>query len=111
MIEDGNNEGIGAILSTQVGEHGGKMGQRAVGWIRVGPTGIPCRAGRVSGYIAVGFMVGVGLHPLPTILYPCRDPQGMRVRADTLAQVRFVVVIWVVVIIVHQIAGPHVDHL
>ena len=51
---------IGAILSTQVGEHGGKMGQEAVGWKRVGPTGIHRRAGRLSGYKAVWFVVLVG---------------------------------------------------
>ena len=32
MINNGHNGEIGAILSTQVGEHGGKMGQEAVGW-------------------------------------------------------------------------------
>ena len=61
--------------------------------------------------MVLGYMERVVLLPLPTILYPCRDPQGMRVRADTLAQVRFVVVIMMVVVVVHQIACPHIDHL
>ena len=62
--------------------YGSDRAQGAVEGKRVGPTGIPRRAGRLSGYKAVGFVVGVVLLPLPTILYPCRNPQGMGVGAN-----------------------------
>ena len=55
----------------------------------------------LSDYKAVGFMVGVGLHPLPTVLYPCRNPQGMGVGANILGEVRFVVVASMVVVVVN----------
>ena len=50
--------------------------------------------------MVLGCVERVELNPLPTILYPCRDPQGMGIRAYILIQVRLMFMVRVVVVVV-----------